>query len=237
MNLARFRAGQYVGEGSLSHTKLADPGLANNTVDGHIVPTATGGSISFTVRNGIKYKTHVFTSYGTMTVSGNPRTLVAVSVRGGGGGGGYRWNWGEPTGPGGAGGIGTGLRVMPNGNSTMSVGGGGSCNCGGGGTGGSGGQSDAFGITAYGGGGGMWVQSPPFGPAGSGGSSTSTTSTKGQTFNGGIWTTQDQAYLVDNSDIGPSYGGSGPGSGWNNGSPSAGAGGAGSVIVRYRWTK
>jgi hypothetical protein len=235
-NLARRRVGQHIIEGSLSHTQLVDTGIINNVVDGHLVPKVTGGTESFDVRGGIKYKTHFFTSGGTLTVSGNPRTFAVVSVRGGGGGGAYRWQWGEPGGSGGAGGLGSGLRTLPNGGNSISIGGGGSCSCGPGGTGGTGGTSSALGISSSGGTGGQWSQGPPFGPTGSPGSP-SVSGGVTLTISSGTWARVDSGNYIDNSDKGSGYGNGGNGGGWSDGNPSSSPGGSGSAVVRYRWTK
>ena len=143
---------------------------------------ATGGTVS---TNG-DYKTHVFTSSGTFSVSsvGSGNTLEYLIVAGGGGGG---QNGG---GGGGAGGVLYSASYSPSATSySLVIGNGGNKGTSNGSPGSVGGNSSGFGVTAIGGGGGDSRDGGSASPGGSGGGGCSgsggASGTSGQGFSGG----------------------------------------------------
>jgi len=226
----RLCAGQYVVESSLMPTKLVNPGQINNSFEGYIAPTMSGGEEATVVVNGIRRKFHKFDGGSSIIVSGNPRVRAAVSTRGGGGGGSARWNYGEYGGSGGSGGLRTAPRYMPRGTNTITVGGGGSRSDGG--CGATGGQTSAFGVNGHGGAGGCWTGSN-YGSNGSGGDSSVTTPPQDGQGSNGTWGV--------NQYYGGRGGGGGGGRWWDNTGPpglqnvlTGSAGEGGRVVVSYR---
>ena len=231
-NLLRAQAGRYVAEGSLAPSVVVETGFVNNVFEAYTPPQATGGTVTYVNEHGIRYKTHSFGGSDTLVVSGSPRNSVIAGVRGGGGGGAFRWNYGEYGGSGGGGGLGVGVGQLKLGNRSLSGGGNKTITVGGGGgladgTGGTGGSSSALGITSSGGtGGGQSGGGGVPGPSGSVGSSS----------------VSDGRSLVVNSwdilDDVASGGGGGSGGRWfDQGGYDATSGAAGSVQIRYRFSK
>jgi len=232
-NLLRAQAGRYVAEGSLAPSVVVETGFVNNVFDGYTPPQATGGTVTYVNEHGIRYKNHSFSGSSTLVVSGSPRNSVIAGVRGGGGGGAFRWNYGEYGGSGGTGGLGVGVGEMKIGNRPLFGGGNKTITVGGGGAladnsyGGTGGSSSALGITSTGGtGGGPTGGGGQTGPQGSAGSSSVS---DGRSLLTGTWS------ILDDTGFGGS-GGSG-GRWFDQGGYDATNGSAGSVQIRYRFSK
>jgi len=119
---------------------------------------ATGGNtLTNYTSGGVQYRSHVFTSGGTFSVTelGTDATFDILVVGGGGGGGGTFLGRGFADGSAGAGGFATTTMLLPVGNYQVTIGGAGSAGC----YGGSAGGQSSFGagtslITANGGNGG-----------------------------------------------------------------------------------
>ena len=175
---------------------------------------APGTAVTYT-SGGVNYKSHIITSSGIVTVSGQSMSVDYFIVAGGGGGGCLG-------GGGGAGGVLTGTsKVLSVGNHTVTIGGGG-LNGGDGQRGASGSNTTAFGFTAIGGGGGGSHD----------GGNTSVSGGSGGSGGGGS---------DNNNSYGPGSGTSGQGNNGGNGVPSyssnerggGGGGGAGARGKHY----
>lgn len=119
-------------------------------------PIATGGLIVDSIREGITFRTHVFTDIGTSSFVVSTKGKANVLVVGGGGGGSGEYSGSVAGGGGGGGGVLKSVIDLEPQTYSVTVGDGGAGGSGGTSVseGGRGGDTTAFGITAFGGGGG-----------------------------------------------------------------------------------